>query len=81
MLGAIFSGTLVKQIGELGVPMALDPLTAGLNFGTALCNLLATPGGQGIIDDIRAVNKDLGVKLSGLLDQAHATATAAPAAK
>jgi hypothetical protein len=81
MLGAIFSGTLVKQIGSLGVPMALDPLTASLNFGTALCVLGATGEGQGVIADIRAINKDLAIKLSGLLDLAHATATAAPAAK
>jgi hypothetical protein len=51
--------------------IAMDPVTASLNFGTALCNLLATPSGQGIIDDLRKVNADLVDKLSSLLNHAH----------
>src|SRR5947207_592498 len=53
--------------------IAMDPVTAALNFGTALCNFLATPEGQGVVADIRGVNADLAHKLSDLLNHSHKT--------
>ena len=46
----------------------MDPLTAALNFGTALMNLLALPENAAL----REANAQVLVKFIGLFERAHA---------
>lgn len=54
----------------------MDPVTAINNGIAMLFNFLATPQGQLIVADIRAVNKDIAVKLGDLIEHIHGQATA-----
>lgn len=49
----------------------MDPITAAFNFAAKLCDLLATPQGQFLMADLRAMNQDFAKHMSDLFERAH----------
>jgi hypothetical protein len=55
--------------------MGLDPVTAGLNAICAFFTFAATPTGQKILEDIRAVNQKVATDIAALIEHIGASQT------
>ena len=64
-----------RLLTQVGKETPVDPVTAINNGIAALFQFLATPQGQLVVADIRALNKDIGSKIADLIDHLHGQAT------